>query len=323
MEVFSYLILLLSFSQVIDCNVIHDTPRDSLPRHPFLPKHAKPIQKKQETLITPQVTDVELNEFFHKLFKHDYNPYKAYKINLYKKLGEKFFDVKSEILMTPRNQLFFSIHENFKLLESNASSNISNQLQIEQNLLINMFLDNTTAALSTAMNFLASKGFLKNDTNEYRRYLHKLWFESYSRPNNYIPGSTGFEAIFVNNRNGGPCNWIYVARMEKQKKVQLQNATRIAIFETRRGQTISIVYFGNLMFNDSQIKNKYIFLGTSPELEMALYTVCFYARRNDDCSFSFGNVKFIIRITEQENCQKEAMVGADLSIIVEKKGNGY
>ena len=40
--------------------------------------------------------------------------------------------------------------------------------------------------------------------------------------------------------------------------------------------------------------NATIFIGTLPELEMALYTICFYARPNNLCPVSLGGTKFNI-----------------------------
>lgn len=42
------------------------------------------------------------------------------------------------------------------------------------------------------------------------------------------------------------------------------------------------------------VSNRTIFVGTVPELEMSLYTVCFYARPNDLCPVSLGGTKFNI-----------------------------
>lgn len=38
-----------------------------------------------------------------------------------------------------------------------------------------------------------------------------------------------------------------------------------------------------------------MFVGTSPELEIALYTVCFAVRADKECPVVFGGNKFIIR----------------------------
>lgn len=38
-----------------------------------------------------------------------------------------------------------------------------------------------------------------------------------------------------------------------------------------------------------------IFIGTTPELEVALYTLCFFARPNKRCNVSFTKLKFSIQ----------------------------
>lgn len=38
-----------------------------------------------------------------------------------------------------------------------------------------------------------------------------------------------------------------------------------------------------------------MFVGTSPELEMALYTLCFSVRADKECNVSLNGHKFIIR----------------------------
>lgn len=38
-----------------------------------------------------------------------------------------------------------------------------------------------------------------------------------------------------------------------------------------------------------------MFVGTSPELEVALYTVCFEVRPDKDCPISLGGNKLLIR----------------------------
>lgn len=40
--------------------------------------------------------------------------------------------------------------------------------------------------------------------------------------------------------------------------------------------------------------NATIFVGTMPELEMSLYTICFFARPNNVCPVSFGGTKFVV-----------------------------
>ena len=53
-----------------------------------------------------------------------------------------------------------------------------------------------------------------------------------------------------------------------------------------------------------------IFVGTSPELEMALYTVCFFILPNEPCPVSVGGTEFNI-ITKKDNYfGKDVLVSA-------------
>lgn len=53
-----------------------------------------------------------------------------------------------------------------------------------------------------------------------------------------------------------------------------------------------------------------LFVGTSPELEMALYTVCFFARPNTACPLSFGGTDFIIIANRVNYFGKDILVSA-------------
>lgn len=37
-----------------------------------------------------------------------------------------------------------------------------------------------------------------------------------------------------------------------------------------------------------------MFIGTLPELEMAIYTVCFYVKANKECPVMMGGKRFVI-----------------------------
>lgn len=53
-----------------------------------------------------------------------------------------------------------------------------------------------------------------------------------------------------------------------------------------------------------------IFVGTSPELEMALYTVCFFVRPNGACPVSVGGTPFTIYTSKISYFGKEIMFSA-------------
>ena len=53
-----------------------------------------------------------------------------------------------------------------------------------------------------------------------------------------------------------------------------------------------------------------IFVGTSPELEMALYTACFYTLPNQPCPVSDGNTEFVINTNRAPYFGKDILVFA-------------
>lgn len=50
-----------------------------------------------------------------------------------------------------------------------------------------------------------------------------------------------------------------------------------------------------------------MFIGTSPELETALYTLCFLARPNKPCGLIFNNVTFTIH-TKTINAENTILI---------------
>lgn len=48
-----------------------------------------------------------------------------------------------------------------------------------------------------------------------------------------------------------------------------------------------------------------MFIGTTPELEIALYTLCFFTRPNKGCQLSFGGIKFYVQTYILQNNGKK------------------
>lgn len=53
-----------------------------------------------------------------------------------------------------------------------------------------------------------------------------------------------------------------------------------------------------------------LFVGTSPELEMALYTMCFYTRPNYPCPIKLGGKEFVIIANRANYFGKDILVSA-------------
>uniref|UniRef100_A0A1A9WT30 EndoU domain-containing protein n=1 Tax=Glossina brevipalpis TaxID=37001 RepID=A0A1A9WT30_9MUSC len=144
----------------------------------------------------------------------------------------------------------------------------------------------STNVMRQAMLFLQNKGIVTPDPKTHRDLVKELWFTQYSRGNGKI-GSSGFEHVFVNEvKNGtiiGLHNWVYFYDEEKGGRLdykgyldQLDLGTKAKVMKVR---------FTHNGFNKPV---NTLFIGTSPELELALYTVCFQLRPDRTCPVSLG-----------------------------------
>lgn len=73
----------------------------------------------------------------------------------------------------------------------------------------------------------------------------------------------------------------------------------------QKGGVIKLHY----MWNNTTKPVGTIFVGTSPELELALYTVCYFARPNDKCHLRL-NGKAIYIQTYTFNSHSEKLIGS-------------
>ncbi|KOX78255.1 Poly(U)-specific endoribonuclease like protein, partial [Melipona quadrifasciata] len=242
-----------------------------------------------------RISDDELSKISEELFaKSSHNMYKYIKMNLQTRVTssnittdeakEPLFEVDSELLDYPSIYITRSLYDNY---EHNSSKKLNRTLEIrkEENLLIDIFLN--TNEMSRAMQWLADHGFIDPDDFERKDVLRRIWFTVFS-------GSTcGFERVFASENYGtaiiGVQDWIYFEYQESSKRIDYMGYTD----KLDLGSTASLIKL-NFQMDGVVRPNATIFVGTLPELEMALYTICFYARPNDLCPVSLGGTKFNI-----------------------------
>ncbi|XP_061400797.1 endoribonuclease CG2145 [Musca vetustissima] len=173
----------------------------------------------------------------------------------------------------------------------------------------NDFLDAVMASsvMRQAMLFLQNKGIVGPDPKTHRDMVKELWFTQYSRGNGRI-GSSGFEHVFVNEvKNGtiiGLHNWVYFADEEKAGRLDYKGyLNQIDLGNKAKVLKVRFTHKGlNKPVNT-------LFVGTSPELELALYTVCFKLRPDRTCPVSLGNSKFGI-VTYSWRYRGKSLIGS-------------
>ncbi|CAB4064159.1 ENDOU [Lepeophtheirus salmonis] len=138
------------------------------------------------------------------------------------------------------------------------------------------------------------------DPNTFRNTLNELWFGIYDRDGDSrvrTLGSSGFEHVFVgelkNNEVGGFHHWVYFVKEEQKGNVEyLGKRGEISLGQYGKGFTGSFLWKNQVKCTGSMT------VGTSPELDMALYTICALSRPNVDCKMTLHGKKVTIRAFE-------------------------
>ncbi|XP_064624374.1 uridylate-specific endoribonuclease C-like [Lineus longissimus] len=140
-----------------------------------------------------------------------------------------------------------------------------------------------TQVMQKAWSFLKTKGYSSARQTDFENQLKQLWFKKYSRKYG-VMDSSGFEHVFVGEINTGTSevsglhNWVQFYLQEKAGK-----ANYAGYFSyTANKVTIKFTWL-----------NKWkpfggFFVGTSPEWELAMSTVCFLLRPNGKCEFQMN-----------------------------------
>lgn len=244
--------------------------------------------------------DEELFQFAEELLQKDTNNAVKYvNVNYQGKTSSSskvdqaqlpLLDISKDIMNHPTISKLILFYNNY-ILDTAANEYITPQERNEENNLLDAILP--TAVFQHTRNFLIKKDKIPKDPKQFRELMKKIWFNMYSRGGGKI-GSSGFEHVFLaelkNNVVSGLHNWVYFSDEEKKnnanylgymKKIDLNNKGAI------------LKYHFEFYGKDKPVGS--MFIGTSPELEMALYTTCFILRPDLPCPLKLGGNRLVIR----------------------------
>ncbi|KAJ3028721.1 hypothetical protein HDV00_010084 [Rhizophlyctis rosea] len=172
-----------------------------------------------------------------------------------------------------------------KLLDNyHAESGVRERVDEEERREQERFLDAClkTGPIKFAEKILRAKGVLRGD---FKQMLSQIWFELYRRESN--DDSSAFEHTFVGELRDGKVigfhNWIQFWHEEKKGVANYHG-----FFKPRRsrGGNISLeeshVLSFQLAWNGALKSISTFFVGTSPEFELALYTLVFLLGRETE-----------------------------------------
>ncbi|XP_012217822.1 endoribonuclease CG2145 isoform X2 [Linepithema humile] len=269
------------------------------------PSNAAPPTDNANSQIPPQssnpsqpnypISNDEVKKLSESLFEADKNnAYKYITVNLQGETKEDgtgddaslpLLDVKSEAYEIPTVKSVLALHDNYEI-DVKTKEIVTPEERKEETELLDKFLE--TDVFKAAMKFLVDKGFIPNDEYEFKDTMRRIWFSQFQRVEGE-PSSSGFEAVFVAEKLDsymiGPQNWIYYAKQEAQKNLDYRGYMKDVKLGDK-GEAIKIRSAFNMPDTKHAITT--LLVGLSPELEMALYTLCFYVRPNDVCPISLG-----------------------------------
>ncbi|KAK4473544.1 hypothetical protein MN116_002903 [Schistosoma mekongi] len=249
----------------------------------------------------------ELSRFFTTLYDVDENAVKSgkdYRLNLQGKLTRSmdFVDLASKPMFEYVNEDVFKKRPTFAstlfIFPSESCSASTNNLvisptyeQTEEDEFINELLK--TTIMKMTHKFLVEKQKLSGDINDFGKYLKELWFKRYQRRRQVYPrDSSAFEHVFVGEHKDfnvlGLHNWIQFYLKEKNNHLNFFGWTK----RFCNDQLITVSYV-----NENKYKKPMgsVFVGSSPEFDIAVYTVAFALHPTSTFEVNIAGCK--VRIT--------------------------
>jgi len=199
-------------------------------------------------------------------------------------------DIPSAVLSKPTYSAFMSLLDNY--YRDTSLREIETDAEKKE---IQHFLDlvTQTDVMKLLFQTLVKKGLVANSQSAFRDLLHKLWFVNYPRHRN-IPGSSGFEHVFVGELNRGAVmglhNWLQFHLLEKSGEVNYYGY----MYSVPLGGGPGLIKY-RFSMSDTVKPVTSMFVGTSPEFEMALYTACFLLVEENKCAVRIGDKNINVR----------------------------
>ncbi|XP_078040509.1 uncharacterized protein LOC144471848 [Augochlora pura] len=219
--------------------------------------------------------------------------------------SEPLLDVKAEAYDLPTVKAVLALHDSYEL-DVRTKEVVTPEERRKEAELVDKIME--TEIMKSTMKFLADKGYIPNDEYEFKDSMKRIWFSQFKRIDG-DPSSSGFETVFLAEQFDtdilGLHNWIYYAKQEAAKKLNYLGYMK----ETKLGDKGAILKLRSSLYGIVQPVST-LFVGTSPELEFALYTMCFFARPNSPCPVSLGGTDFTIYVSRINYFGKDILISA-------------
>mmetsp|Transcript_31378 Transcript_31378/g.46280 ORF Transcript_31378/g.46280 Transcript_31378/m.46280 type:complete len:467 (+) Transcript_31378:134-1534(+) len=209
-----------------------------------------------------------------------------------------FTFVDKGALRRPSYRTFMALLDNYEA-ECGTAEKVTSTERKENIDFLNAIMQ--TAPMQFCHKYLQKKGKASGDPTEFKKLLHKIWFDLYKRTRGGPRDSSGFEHVFIGEVKDGKIsgfhNWIQLY-MEEQKGA-LDYRGYIKPRNKSDAQTNSDDHVLTLQFSWKGVEKSVgtSFIGVSPEFEIALYSMCFLLGSEDnEVSLNTGSDEFVLNI---------------------------
>ncbi|XP_046377663.2 uridylate-specific endoribonuclease B-like [Haliotis rufescens] len=160
-----------------------------------------------------------------------------------------------------------------------------------------------TKVMQMTFQFLLNNGFIKSDMHAFRTVINEMWFELYPKSHATVKSDSGFEHIMIGEKTqhhqhaqqnqsatiGGFGNWVQFYQEEKAGNLDYYGYIKY----TQDPNVVDVLF----NWKNALAKGKTFFVGTSPEFDLALYTVCGLAYPNKDCPIVINGHRYRVDAT--------------------------
>uniref|UniRef100_A0A8D8U4V1 Poly(U)-specific endoribonuclease homolog n=1 Tax=Cacopsylla melanoneura TaxID=428564 RepID=A0A8D8U4V1_9HEMI len=166
------------------------------------------------------------------------------------------------------------------------------------------------------LTFLNEKKIFTLGSKDLEHKLKQIWFTVYRRNSDAEgPNSSGFEHTFVAEYSiprrevFGFHNWLYFAHEEEGGALDHFGVEKMVDLKGR-----GYVVKTNIQWKNMTKTGVSMFVGTSPELELAIYTVCFFCRPDKLCKIRLNGQELDIQ-TYHHNWYDKTLVASAFPIL--------
>ncbi|EFX76267.1 Endoribonuclease-like protein [Daphnia pulex] len=186
--------------------------------------------------------------------------------------------IPKDVFARPTYAKLLALFDNY-LASVNETEQVTPQERAEETAFFDALFG--TAVIKATHQFLVSKGLAQPNVELFKEQMKNIWFGLYQRAPGK-QGSSGFEHVFLGEfKNGisGLHSWVRFVTEEAKGDLNYLGYTRVLSLGKGPVGLIELPMKYQGVFKPHST----LMIGSSPELEIALYSICFMARPDSLC----------------------------------------